>query len=72
MMSNDFELSFANFLEDVAYDKASDALFVAIRAAYLAGWKAAGGKEPQTQKIFTRYYNAREEAYDEEAYDRHR
>lgn len=52
MMSNDFEAAFSDFLERREYDEAENALFDMVRTAFLAGWKAAGGKPPQPQKIF--------------------
>jgi len=52
MYSNDFEEAFGNFLERTEYDKASNALFSLARAAFQAGWLAAGGQPPVPQKIF--------------------
>ena len=52
MMSNDFEAAFSNFLERREYDEAESALFSIIRAAFLAGWRAAGGEPPTPQKLF--------------------
>ena len=43
MHSNDFEEKFDAFLEDKSYDLASEALFHVVRAAFTAGWEAAGG-----------------------------
>ena len=51
-MSDEFELAFSNFLEGEAYDNASQALFDLVRAAFEAGWKAAGGELPQPVPIF--------------------
>lgn len=42
-----FEQAFETFLESEQYDQAEDALFSLARAAFLAGWVAAGGKPPQ-------------------------
>lgn len=42
-MSDAFEQAFGEFLDSNAYDQAEDMLFSVVRAAYLAGWKAAGG-----------------------------
>ena len=42
-MSDTFEEAFGAYLDSDAYDRAEDILFSAVRAAYLAGWKAAGG-----------------------------
>ena len=38
-------------MEHWTYDAAEDALFAAIRAAFMAGWIAAGGPESQNFKI---------------------
>lgn len=43
MMSNEFEEAFSEFLDRQTYDEAESALFDVVRAAFLAGWKAAGG-----------------------------
>ena len=43
MMSNEFEAAFSAFLDQQAYDDAESALFALVRAAFLAGWSAAGG-----------------------------
>ena len=47
MQSDTFEKAFSNYLEHKDYDEAEDALFSIIRAAFLAGWHAAGGKPPE-------------------------
>ena len=52
MMSNEFEEAFNNFLERREYDEAETALFDMMRAAFLAGWKSAGGEPPQPHRIF--------------------
>ena len=52
MYSNDFEHAFSEFLDRHEYDEAEHALFAIVRAAFAAGWKAAGGKMPQSEKIF--------------------
>ena len=42
---DEFEGKFSDFIDGEEYDKAEDALFAVIRAAYAAGWrdaKAAG------------------------------
>lgn len=44
MLSNEFEQAFDDFLGGEDYDRAEDALFAVIRAAFLAGWNAAGGQ----------------------------
>lgn len=51
MRDTDFEEAFGNFLEREEYDAASIALFTVVRAAYLAGWKAAGGDPPKAQPV---------------------
>ncbi|MDY4191884.1 MAG: hypothetical protein SOX72_06675 [Oscillospiraceae bacterium] len=38
-------------MERREYDEAEDALFSVVRAAFLAGWEAAGGKPPEPQEI---------------------
>ena len=45
MHSNDYEAAFGRFLEQTEYDEAEDALFSLVRAAFQAGWLAAGGEE---------------------------
>ena len=52
MMSNDFEEAFGNFLDRTEYDQAANALFEITRAAFQAGWLAAGGQPPVPQKLF--------------------
>lgn len=42
MQGNDFEAAFDRFLEQTEYDAAEAALFSLVRAAFLAGWRAAG------------------------------
>ncbi len=55
MSKNDmeFERAFGNFLESRVYDKAENSLFEVARAAFLAGWKAAGGEEIKPEEILT-------------------
>lgn len=43
-MSDAFESKFEEYLESDAYEDAEGVLFSAVRAAYKAGWKAAGGE----------------------------
>ena len=43
MPNDSFEKAFSDFLDRREYDCASDALFSVARAAFLAGWHAAGG-----------------------------
>ena len=52
MMSNEFEEALDNFLEGDEAEDAHQALYVIIRAAFLAGWRSAGGDPPQEQKLF--------------------
>ncbi len=42
-MSDAFESKFEEYLESDAYEKSEGLLFSAVRAAYKAGWRAAGG-----------------------------
>ena len=44
MQSDAFEKAFGEFLESKTCDEAEDAVFTAIRAAFQAGWQAAGGE----------------------------
>lgn len=53
MMSNEFEEAFSEFLDRQAYDEAESALFDVVRAAFLAGWKAAGGPTPFRAGFFS-------------------
>ena len=52
MMGNDFEAAFDAFLDRHEYDDAESALFAIVRAAFPAGWLAAGGDAPQPERIF--------------------
>ena len=52
MMSNKFEAAFSSFLDRHEYDDAESALFDNDRAAFLAGWCAAGGEGPQAERVF--------------------
>ena len=52
MYSNEFEHAFSEFLDRHEYDEAENALFTIVRAAFAAGWLAAGGEAPQSEKIF--------------------
>ncbi len=45
----DFEKSFSDYLDSNDYDRLQGTLLSAIRAAYNAGWIAAGGEEPKSQ-----------------------
>lgn len=51
MESDELEKAFSGFLERREYDEAESALFSLVRAAFLAGWNAAGGRPPEPQPI---------------------
>ena len=51
-MSNEFEKALDDFLAGTDSDEAHQALYDIIRAAFLAGWRTAGGDPPQEQKLF--------------------
>ena len=50
--TNDFEEAFGDFLDRHEYDEAESALFGMVRVAFVAGWRAAGGTPPQSEKIY--------------------
>jgi hypothetical protein len=50
MRGDQFEKVFGEFLESEAYEEAEGALFDFARAAYQAGWLAAGGEPPAPKK----------------------
>ena len=52
MHSNEYEEAFGRFLERAEYDEAEDALFSLVRAAFQAGWLAAGGEESAATRMF--------------------
>ncbi|MBP8639278.1 MAG: hypothetical protein KBI01_00040 [Oscillospiraceae bacterium] len=52
MKSDNFEKAFNDFLERKEYDEAEAALFLITRAAFTAGWLAAGGKALKPQTLF--------------------
>ena len=52
MMSNEFEKAFGDFLDRHEYDEAEAYLFSMVRLAFVAGWKAAGGEPPRSERIF--------------------
>ena len=52
MHSNEYEEAFGRFLEQAEYDEAEDALFSLVRAAFQAGWMAAGGEENAAVRMF--------------------
>ena len=47
MTTNEFETAFSAFLEGPVYEAAEQALFELARAAFTAGWRAAGRNVPQ-------------------------
>lgn len=49
MMDNEFEAAFSCFLERHECDDAESALFEIVRAAFLAGWRAAGVECPSAE-----------------------
>lgn len=52
MMSNEFEEALDTFLAGHESDEAHQALYDIIRAAFLAGWRSAGGEPPQKEHLF--------------------
>ena len=52
MNSDFYEKSFSDFLERKEFDQAQNALFEIVRAAFAAGWLAAGGEALKPQIIF--------------------
>ncbi len=52
MYSNEFEKAFGDFLDRHEYDEAENALFAMVRIAFSAGWQAAGGTPPQSERIY--------------------
>lgn len=59
-MNVEFEKQFDNFLESNIYDQAEESIFMLVRAAFIEGYKAAGGKdapELSTNKVV--YINPR-------------
>ena len=49
MYTDQFEIEFSNFLDSKEYDHAQDYIFSVARAAFAAGWKAAGGEVPPSK-----------------------
>ena len=43
--TDELEEAFGKFIDGMNYDRAEEALFSIVRAAFLAGWKAASGSE---------------------------
>ena len=48
--TDEFEGKFSDFIDGEEYDKAEEALFTVIRAAYAAGWRDARSTEPDCDK----------------------
>lgn len=46
MQTDEFELTFSDFLDRREYDEAEEALYTLVRTAFSAGWIAAGGNAP--------------------------
>ena len=51
MLNNEFEGAFSPFLDRQEYDEAEAALFAIVRAAFQAGWCAAGGQTPTAEPV---------------------
>lgn len=51
MHTNDFEGALDRFLNSREYDRFEEAVYQFARTAFEAGWKAAGGVEPDSEKI---------------------
>jgi hypothetical protein len=56
----DFDECLSSYLETYEADEMFDSFFSAIRKAYIAGYKAAGGEIPKEQPIYelVKYRNA--------------
>ena len=52
MYTNEFEEAFSNFLDRHEYDEAENYLFMMVRIAFSAGWQAAGGAPPKSERLF--------------------
>lgn len=52
MNQTQFDCAWAEFLQKPEYDAAKAAMFAVTRAAFLAGWLAAGGDAPQEERLF--------------------
>lgn len=52
MYFNKFEKAFGNFLDRHEYDEAEAYLFSMVRLAFVAGWKAAGGDPPKSERVY--------------------
>ena len=51
MNTIDYEEAYGNFLERHEYDDVEAMIFSLVRAAFRAGWEAAGGTLPEPQPI---------------------
>ena len=51
MNTTDYEEAFGNFLERHEYDDVETQIFSLVRAAFRAGWEAAGGTLPEPEPI---------------------
>lgn len=51
MMSDKFETAFEQFMEEKEYEKTESLLFSALRLAFAAGWKAAGGERETEESV---------------------
>lgn len=52
MHSDQFEYAFSKFLDRREYDEAENYLFSMVRLAFAAGWEAAGGDVPRSQRVY--------------------
>lgn len=52
MNRDDFEYAFSEFLDRHEYDEAENYLFAMVRIAFAAGWTAAGGPKPCSDRIY--------------------
>ena len=52
MHTNKFEEAFSEFLDRREYDEAENYLFSMIRLSFAAGWQAAGGEPPRSERLF--------------------
>ena len=57
MEKMDFEKAFGDFIDRREYDETESALFEMVRAAFKAGWKAAGGSPAQPQPVVRLFPN---------------
>ena len=52
MHTDEFEQAFSEFLDRHEYDEAENYLFSMVRLAFAAGWKAAGGEGPRSERVY--------------------